>query len=186
MKKIFWGFFFVCLNFNLNLNDHSLNLLPNFVGWWLIWQGAAELGEESAFFEKSRPFTLALAVYEGILWLGSLLAVLRSSALTTLLGTLGAVVMLYVLWLLVRAVEEMEARRSADLGAALLHRRWKQMLVLQLTVRLLGILANLSNLSVLVVLTIVLTLAHLVVMVAFLLDWHRTAKAYEALTAEPL
>ena len=29
MKKLFWGFFFVYLNFNLNLNAHSINLLQS-------------------------------------------------------------------------------------------------------------------------------------------------------------
>lgn len=33
MSGIFWGFFFVFLNFNLNFNGHALNLLPTFVGY---------------------------------------------------------------------------------------------------------------------------------------------------------
>ena len=54
MKKLFWGFFFVYLNFNLNLNAHSINILPNFVGWWLVLQGMEELKHESRYFENPR------------------------------------------------------------------------------------------------------------------------------------
>ena len=181
MKKLFWGFFFVYLNFNLNLNAHSINLLPNFVGWWLVLQGMEELKHESRYFENPRPFVLVLMVYEAILWLGNALAVVGESWLTMLLGILGGAAALYVIWLLVKGVRETEENHAADLGSAVLHRRWKNLLILQVAVRLLGIMGNLSNISILAVVSIVLVIAGFVVMVQFLMDWHRTAKAYEAL-----
>ena len=68
MKKVFWGFFFVYLNFNLTLNGHALNLLPDFVGYILLFQAAGALAGESGRFRTLRPFAAGMAVYTGILW----------------------------------------------------------------------------------------------------------------------
>lgn len=66
MKKVFWGFFFIYLNFNLTLNGFTLNLLPDFVGYLLLYQAAGTLAGESGRFPKLRPFSVAMAVYTGI------------------------------------------------------------------------------------------------------------------------
>ena len=56
MGKFFWGFFFIYLNFNLSINAHTLNVLPEFVGYFLLLQGLRELEEESGVFSDTRPF----------------------------------------------------------------------------------------------------------------------------------
>ena len=43
MKKLFWGFFFIFINFNIAINSHVLNLIPSFVGYLLLYQAAGEL-----------------------------------------------------------------------------------------------------------------------------------------------
>lgn len=50
MSGIFWGFFFVFLNFNLNLNGHTINLLPTFVGYWMLARSMDALSGESGLF----------------------------------------------------------------------------------------------------------------------------------------
>ena len=63
MKKVFWGFFFVYLNFNLTLNGHALNLLPDFVGYILLfqaagaWRGRAAVSGPSGPLPRAWPFT---------------------------------------------------------------------------------------------------------------------------------
>ena len=69
MKKLFWGFFFIYLNFNLNFNQHSLNVLPDFVGYILLLQGARILEDESEFFSRARPFATGMTIYSAILWI---------------------------------------------------------------------------------------------------------------------
>ena len=75
MSALFWGFFFVYINFNLIVNGHVLNVLPAFVGYALIMKSCREMEGESGLFSSIRPFALGMAVYTGILWLGDLLAV---------------------------------------------------------------------------------------------------------------
>ena len=44
MSKIFAGFLFVFLNFNLTLNQtYTVNLLPDFIGFLLLYLGTREL-----------------------------------------------------------------------------------------------------------------------------------------------
>ena len=66
--KFFWGFFFIYLNFNLSINAHTLNVLPEFVGYFLLLQGLRELEEESGVFSDTRPFVVGMTVYTAILW----------------------------------------------------------------------------------------------------------------------
>ena len=63
MGKFFWGFFFIYLNFNLSVNAHTLNVLPEFVGYFLLLQGLRELEEESGVFSDTRPFVVGMTVY---------------------------------------------------------------------------------------------------------------------------
>ena len=43
-RRLFWGYFFLLLDFNLNFNsDFTIPLLPNFVGWIFLWRGVDAL-----------------------------------------------------------------------------------------------------------------------------------------------
>ena len=75
MNKLFWGFFFIFLNFSLNFNGASLQLLPDWLGFILLYLACGELLGESEMFQKPRPFCVGLAIYTGILWLLDLLGI---------------------------------------------------------------------------------------------------------------
>ena len=133
MKKIFWGFFFVFINFNLTLNGHTVNLLPDFVGYILLYQAAGELAGESGRFKTLRPFAAAMAVYTGILWVGALLgATGGDSWLDTILGLVATVLSLIVSWNAIQAVLEIESARGADLNGASVRTAWFVLLVVQI------------------------------------------------------
>ena len=179
MKKLFWGFFFIYLNFHLNLNQHSLNILPNFVGYLLLLQGMKQLEEESRFFQSGRPFAVGMAVYEAVLWVGAIFGVTSGGWFGTVLGLISTAVSLYISWLLVQGVLEMENKRGADLLGAQMYSRWKLLLVLQIIGGLLGLMANLANLSVLFVVAGAVVMVTLVAVILYLLCWKRTMDAYE-------
>lgn len=70
MKKIFIGAIFILLNFNITIGGGSLGLLPDPVGFILVWKGLTELvtgdkrlEEMSAF---ARKVLLVLAAATGI------------------------------------------------------------------------------------------------------------------------
>ena len=174
MKKVFWGFFFVFINFNLSVNAHTLNLLPDFVGYILLHQAAGALAEESGRFRKIRPFTLAMAVYTGILWMGDLLGVTGGGSwLDTILSLAALVISLYISWSVVQAILELESARGADLNGASVRTAWFVLLAAQIV----GVLGAML-LSFLVLLV---WIALLVGIIWFLAALWKCAKRYEGL-----
>ena len=57
MSKIFIGFLFVFLNLSFKLDDtHVINLLPDFIGFMLLYLGTRELREESRRYTTAAPW----------------------------------------------------------------------------------------------------------------------------------
>jgi hypothetical protein len=52
LGKVFWGYFLILLDFRVN----GLDILPDFVGYFLIIAGLAGLSAESVWFGKAKPF----------------------------------------------------------------------------------------------------------------------------------
>ena len=62
-RRVFWGYFFLLLDFNLNLgSDFTIPLLPNFVGWIFLWRGVDALSSARPSLELLKPFCTALGV----------------------------------------------------------------------------------------------------------------------------
>lgn len=186
MKKLFWGFFFVFFNFHLSINQYTLQLLPDFVGYLLLSQGAKELETENRYFKNIQPFTVGMAVYTAILWAGELLGLMGDrgmyhQTLTGILALISTAVALYISWVLVQGVLEMESRRAADLNGGTLYQWWKGLAVLRIAGWLLGRMASLTNAAAMAMLATALTVASIVLNVLYLIAWWRAAKAWEAL-----
>ena len=123
MKLIFWGLLLDFLDFNLTLNGFSIDILPDFVGWLLVLFGARRMREENERFARMQPAAGVLFVVYllsfllqpfGSVDLGdSLPAVALALAVNLVFVALYA----YVLWQLVRAMQEMEERYGRAFGA---------------------------------------------------------------------
>lgn len=180
MKKLFIGFLFVYLNFHLDLNHATINLLPDFVGYYLIGKGIRELEAESSLFRGAQPFADGMVIYSALLWIGAVLGIDGSGSwVGELLGLIAVIVSLYIGWVLVQGVQDMEAQQARNLNGTVLHSRWKLQLAVQVAGKVLGLMGNLANLSVLFVLSGVLGIAALVSMILYLLAWWKCSDAYE-------
>ena len=63
-RRLFWGFFFLLLDFNLNFNStFTIPLVPNFIGWIFLWRGADILSSARPSLGLLRPFCGVLGVY---------------------------------------------------------------------------------------------------------------------------
>ena len=178
MNKLFWGFFFLFVNFNLNFNGSSINLLPDWLGLILLYQACGELLGESEMFQKPRPFCVGLAIYTGIVWIADLLSIdtmVDFSSVSWVLGLASACLNLYVTMLIVDAITNMEMHRNYDLCAAHLRRVWKVLAVCTVAAHVLLIL------PVLAALCLVITAVSYIV---FLVAVHGTRKAYHNMIAE--
>ena len=62
-RRVFWGYFFLLLDFNLNFNSaFTIPLLPNFVGWIFLWRGVDALSSARPSLELLNPFCIVLGV----------------------------------------------------------------------------------------------------------------------------
>lgn len=174
MSSIFWGFFFIFINFNLTVNQHVLNILPPFVGYLLLVRGTRAMEAESTLFAPIRPFAVGMAVYTGILWLGDLLGLTgQGNWLGVLLGLAATVISLYVSWAVVQAIRDVESRRGADLNSTSLKTAWTVLAVAQVAAYVLALLGSL--------LALLGVIAGLVGIIWFLVALWRSRRNYEAL-----
>ena len=180
MKKLFWGLFFIYLNFNLEINQHSLNVLPDFVGYILLIQGVDLLKEESPFFEKARPYAVAMAIFTAVLWIGAVLGVAsEDDVITVVLTLIAAAVKLYISWILIQGVAEIEKDRSVDLNCERLLTLWKALVAIEVIMNVLRVMMNLANVIVMAVFSVLLLVAGLIVVILYLLAWKKTTEMWD-------
>lgn len=74
LTKIAWAYVLLYLDFNLGVNGHSLNLLPNWAGYLLIFSAIALLGAELRSLLLLKPFCVLLGVVSAVDWVWVLLA----------------------------------------------------------------------------------------------------------------
>ena len=123
MKLIFWGLLLDFLDFNLTLNGFSIDILPDFVGWLLVLFGARRMREENERFARMQPAAGVLfAVYLLSFLLQPFGSVdlddsLPAAALVLAVNLVFVALYAYVLWQLVRAMQEMEERYGRAFGA---------------------------------------------------------------------
>ena len=130
MNLLFWGFFFLFLNFNLNFNGTTLGLLPEWIGFLLLYLGCGRLLGESELFRKPLPFCVGLSIYTGAFWLMNLMGISTDPGiLGWILGLASVCLNLYTTMLVVDAITNVEMRRNYDLCAAHLRRVWKVLAV---------------------------------------------------------
>ena len=121
MNKLFWGFIFVFLNFNIDLGAVRIGLIPTFVGYLLFYAGLSELAEESPRFEKRRPFCIAMMVYTGIFWVCDFfgLSIIVPPAVSILLSLVSSAFSLYISYGIVWGIGDIEdSNRYTLLGVA--------------------------------------------------------------------
>jgi len=183
MKKFAIGFLLILLDFNLNFNQFSLNVLPDFVGYWLLMQGMAEMEKENPRFASPRPFAVGMVIYTALLWVGNLLGV-SGGFLMTVLNLVALAAHFYIAWVLVLALREVEQCREADLYGVVLYKRWKILLAINVALQLLRLLAMAVSIRVAMTAATVLVLVNLIWSFLFVLGWNRSDKLYEELLAQ--
>jgi hypothetical protein len=176
MNKLFWGFFFLFLNFSLNFNGASLQLLPDWLGFILLFAACSELENESELFSKPRPFCIGLAAYTALLWLMDLLGISANlGILSWILGLATTCLNLYVAMLIVDAIANVEMHRNYDLCAAHLRKVWKVLAVCTVITHFLLIVP---------VLALICVLVAAVTSIVFLVAVNGTCKAWRSMLYE--
>lgn len=127
MKKIFWGLLFVFFNVAIDINNMSLGLIPDFIGYLLMIFGTKELISESAYFSKVRPALMGMFVFSIIIYLLALAGIIGTlnEILVILINIIAVVGSLYSSYMITCGVVDMEKNQHLNLAADKLMYKWK-------------------------------------------------------------
>ena len=81
MSKIFVGLLLVFLDINFTFNTTTIGLLPDFIGYFILIGGLAEMAAVNSHFGKARPFAIAMAIYTLILYILDLIGLSAALAM---------------------------------------------------------------------------------------------------------
>lgn len=133
MSKLFVGFIFVLLDFNLNLGESVvLGLIPDFVGYIFLFRGLGELERESRHFQALRPWVIGLGGYSLVIYVLDLLGISAwLDWIGLLLGIAYMIVCLYMVYRIVLGVQDMETTYKCDLNASRMNACWMGVAITQ-------------------------------------------------------
>ncbi len=130
MTNLFWGLLLVLLDFNLNLGQVTIGLLPDFLGFYLVMKGAQALPAPA--FGKVRPMALAMAAYTGVLYVLDLTGIGGNlGVFGWVLGLVSLAVQMAILYYICLGVTQLQTQSGRDLGAEKLKPLWMALLILQ-------------------------------------------------------
>ena len=126
MSNIFIGLILVFLDFNLNLGNSTIGLIPDFIGYIIMIKGLEEMAPESVLFIKVKPFATGMAIYSVVLYIMDLLGISMSlGALIYLLAIISTAISLYISYNIVMGVIDMEEKYNTALNGDTLKSTWK-------------------------------------------------------------
>ena len=138
MSNIFIGMLLVFLDFNLNVGNSTIGLIPDFIGYFIMTKGIIELSSESSNFSKVIPIAKGMIIYAGSIYLMDLLGISYSLGIITyILGLISTVASLYISYHVVIGIGDIERQTSKVLNAELLFRAWKVMAIFSVIMYLL-------------------------------------------------
>ncbi len=126
MKFIFWGLILSFFDFNISVGGSIIGLLPDFLGYLLILHGCRRL-MPSIWLEKLRGPAVFMVFVTGVDYLFNLFGIIIVHEIViifVLLGIVGTVVRVYILYCLTRAVKDISEQLDVYLGADKLHKAW--------------------------------------------------------------
>ena len=125
MKNIFIGFLLIFIDFNLNLGNSQIGLIPDFVGYIVMINGLDEMADESRMFMEVKPYATGMAVYTSILYFIDLIGISASLGfLSYILAIASTIISLYISYNIVSGVKEMEEKYNIFLNGDSLRSIW--------------------------------------------------------------
>lgn len=117
MSNIFFGFLLIFFDFNFTINEiFIIGLIPDFAGYILMVKGLDTLAHESFHFERIRPFTVGMGIYSGIIYAFDLFGLSSQiSFFGSVLGIVSAVISIYITYVIILGIREIEDNNTVDL-----------------------------------------------------------------------
>lgn len=72
LSRIAWAYVFLLIDFSMSVNDFSINVLPGWVGFLLIFLALPSVEEQEPSVSLLRSLVILLGLWEVIRWVGTL------------------------------------------------------------------------------------------------------------------
>lgn len=176
MKSIFIGLIFLLFHFNINLGNVVIQLFPDFIGYIFILVGLRKINDVNRNFEKIRPVTIGMCIYSSIIFVASFFDLpMTTTSIWIILffSFVSYIITFYILYTIIRGVDDIEIRRGCDLNATKLK---KIMTIIVISILLTIFLTFFNPFIRLLVLAV-----SWVAVIIFLVVFYKTTKLYAAL-----
>ena len=73
MNRLFWGLFLCLLDYEITVGTAVLDLLPDYLGFFLVMKGMEQLAGENSFFDRGRHLAFGMIIVSVILFIADLM-----------------------------------------------------------------------------------------------------------------
>jgi hypothetical protein len=161
MSNIFTGFLFIFWDFHINLENFTIGLIPDFVGYIFLVKGITEMTSESTLFTKVRSASIGMGIYTGILYALDLFGMeTQLGWLGVLLGVVSSIISLYISYTIVCGIQAIESFRAIDLNGNNLRSIWTYMVLIQIATYVALFIPVLA--FILVIISVIITIIFLI------------------------
>lgn len=179
MRSILIGMVLVFINFNIDIGEARIGLIPTFLGYILMHRGLWEILEHSEHFRRAMYFVRGMVAYSLVLYILDLAGGAQiHSILLVILGFISAVAALYISYKIVLGVKAIEKAREVELNSEQLMAWWKMKVMFAAMAHIFGLLAYMNPISpIMAIITLVLSMLAYVI---FLIVFNRVKNLYYA------
>ncbi|QSX05684.1 hypothetical protein JYG23_13615 [Sedimentibacter sp. zth1] len=148
-------------------------MIPDFVGYIYLIKGLDEMINESELFNKPRPFAVGMCIYTSIMYVGSLFGIVAHLGwIGVILAIVSTIISLYISYIVVSGVRDIETKRNAELNGEKLQSTWNSMAIFQIA----------TYISLLIpVLGVICVIVSFIIAIVFLVAFNTNKNLYEGL-----
>lgn len=172
MNKIFIGFLLIINDVSITGDYFSIDILPSFVGYWLLVRGLKELGINSEKCRRMIPWAKMMTVYSTVTFLFAATGFSwKIMYLSALINIIGMAIQIYILFQVIMGISQVEKASGVYLTSGNLKSPY-------ILVCVFGLLARIFTGS---MIGIPFSIVSFVVIVVFFVALNKTRKTYKLL-----
>lgn len=130
MNNLFIGMMLVYLSISFTFGNSKIDLLPDFIGFFIIVKGLVELSDKSDKFTKIKPFVQGLSIYTLITFCLNLFGLVNVlGGFAVILGIVYMILLIYTTYTIVLGIKDIENNLNTSLNSEKLMSNWKLMTI---------------------------------------------------------
>ena len=131
MNRLFWGLLFCLLDYEVTVGSAVFEILPDFVGYFLLMKGMESLAGENEYFDRGRHWAFGLLIVSVLVYGANLMNPDAMTKVWLWAAELAAMILqLLLIRRIIRGLARMERDHGLKLGTERLRAVWLILAVL--------------------------------------------------------